>query len=111
MKNDLNKIKQINIEKENQVKTLMEKLTKITSDNRQQEIDYNMLQTKYITETDKLKLENERLNSNDIISDLNKINSELEKKIKLANDNVEQLASKQNELQNDIQELTKQNKD
>jgi len=111
MKNDLNKIKQINIEKENQVRTLMEKLTKITSDNRQQEIDYNMLQTKYITETDKLKLENERLNSNDIISDLNKINSELEKKIKLANDDVEQLASKQNELQNDIQELTKQNKD
>jgi len=111
MKNDLNKIKQINIEKENQVRTLMEKLTKITSDNRQQEIDYNMLQTKYITETDKLKLENERLNSNDIISDLNKINSELEKKIKLANDDVEQLASKQIELQNDIQELTKQNKD
>jgi len=39
MSNELNKIKQINQEKENQVRTLMEKLNKINDDSRQQLID------------------------------------------------------------------------
>jgi hypothetical protein len=56
----------------------MDKLTKINEDNRQQKIDYNMLQTKYITETDKLTLENERLSSNDLIKDLDKKNKNLD---------------------------------
>jgi len=78
MTNEIKKLKEINLEKENQVKTLMDKLTKINEDNRQQKIDYNMLQTKYITETDKLTLENERLSSNDLIKDLDKKNKNLE---------------------------------
>lgn len=68
------------------------------------------MQTKYITETDKLKLENERLNSNETVRDLNKQNQELEKKVKVANDQVDQFSSKINELQNEINEFTKQNK-
>jgi len=39
MSNELNKVKQINQEKENQVRTLMEKLNKINDDSRQQLID------------------------------------------------------------------------
>lgn len=39
LKKELDKVKQINQEKENQVKTLMEKLNKIDDDSRQQLID------------------------------------------------------------------------
>lgn len=111
MKDELQKIKQINQEKENQVRTLMDKLNKINEDSRQQQIDFNMLQTKYITETDKLKLENDRLSSNDAIIELKKENKELEKHVKKGNDDVTKLTTRETEYKNEIDELTKKNKD
>lgn len=46
MNDEIKNLKDINLEKENQVRTLMDKLTKINEEYKQQKIELNMLQTK-----------------------------------------------------------------
>jgi len=70
MKSQIIKYKNIEEENNTKIKTLMEKLTKINEEMRQKSIDYNILNNKYLTETDKLKFENQKLASNELIQEL-----------------------------------------
>lgn len=70
-----------------------------------------MLQTKYITDTDKLTLENERLSSNDVIKELNKKIKLIEDQNNEFKENINKLTDNKNELNKLNEELSKKNKE